>query len=298
MEFVRTRLKKEFIIDNLITVHYFEFAKHFVFNGERHDFWEFLYVDEGCVEVVAESNGFILSQGDIIFHKPNEFHSVSADRSTAPNVVVISFECNTDAMNYFENKIFSLGNTERDVLLKIVKQSREAFEEPLGDPEVNVLSRKDKTSFGSEQLIKNYLEILLIGIIRQGNENQHSKLSSATKERSDNETVMRLEELIRSDLRKNFSIGELCDYSKMSKTGLTGIFRDKFGTGVAEHLRNMKILEAKKLIREGTRNFSEISEELGYGSIHYFSRFFKKSVGCSPSEYAKSIKGRLENEEP
>ena len=37
-------------------------------------------------------------------------------------------------------------------------------------------------------------------------------------------------------------------------------------------------------------NFTQIAEHLGYTSIHYFSRQFKKVVGMTPSEYASSIK--------
>jgi len=52
----------------------------------------------------------------------------------------------------------------------------------------------------------------------------------------------------------------------------------------------MKIEAAKELIRTGQMNFTQISEKLGYTSIHYFSRQFKKVTGMTPSEYASSIK--------
>ena len=44
------------------------------------------------------------------------------------------------------------------------------------------------------------------------------------------------------------------------------------------------------MIRTGRMNFTQISETLGYTSIHYFSRQFKKIAGMTPSEYASSIK--------
>ena len=37
-------------------------------------------------------------------------------------------------------------------------------------------------------------------------------------------------------------------------------------------------------------NFTQIADALGYTSIHYFSRQFKKITGMTPSEYASSIK--------
>ena len=58
----------------------------------------------------------------------------------------------------------------------------------------------------------------------------------------------------------------------------------------------MKIDAARQLIRSRRLNFSQIADALGYTSVHYFSRQFKKVTGMSPSEYSASIK--LLSEEP
>ena len=60
--------------------------------------------------------------------------------------------------------------------------------------------------------------------------------------------------------------------------------------GVIEYFSLMKINIAKELIRTNRMNFTQISEHLGYTSIHYFSRQFKKITGMTPSEYVTSIK--------
>ena len=49
--FTYTTLKKEITIDQIVTIHYFELLKDYKFMGERHDFWEFLYVDKGTIIV-------------------------------------------------------------------------------------------------------------------------------------------------------------------------------------------------------------------------------------------------------
>ncbi|POO88627.1 AraC family transcriptional regulator, partial [Clostridium sp. 2-1] len=65
-EFTRTVLKKEIVVDDLVTVHYFEYTSDFFFPGETHDFWEFLYVDKGQLEVTADTTDYILKKGNII----------------------------------------------------------------------------------------------------------------------------------------------------------------------------------------------------------------------------------------
>ena len=67
------------------------------------------------------------------------------------------------------------------------------------------------------------------------------------------------------------------------------IYKINFGISIMELYNKMIIAEAKKLIREKNYSISQISDMLGYSSIHNFSRAFKKSVGHSPSAYSKSI---------
>lgn len=91
--YIATELRKVIDVQSIVTVHYFEYAKNYVFEGERHDFWELLYVDKGEVEVMADEVGYRLKRGEMIFHKPNEFHNVFANGVVAPNLVVVAFVC-------------------------------------------------------------------------------------------------------------------------------------------------------------------------------------------------------------
>jgi len=63
---------------------------------------------------------------------------------------------------------------------------------------------------------------------------------------------------------------------------------------IMEYFKQLKIKEAKVLIRENNHNFTEISEILGYNSIHYFSRIFKNETGMTLSEYDNSVKSLIE----
>ena len=152
-EFVATTLEQSIPIQKIVTVHYFEYAKDYVFEGERHDFWEILYVDKGEVEVMAGEVGYKLRQGEMIFHKPNEFHNVFANGVVAPNLVVVSFESNAPAMAYFEGKIIAAGEDERALFARIVREARDAFSSPLDDPSLTCLERASSHAFGSEQMI-------------------------------------------------------------------------------------------------------------------------------------------------
>lgn len=294
MKFVRTTLRKTFAIKSLISLHYFEFAKNFISNGESHDFWELLFVDKGEVEVMADTNGFNLKQGEIIFHKPNEFHSVWANKRIAPNLVVISFDCKSKSMEFFENKIFTLGDSERNILANIIKEGTDAFLPPLDNPDVNTLVKRTTSENCCEQLIEIYLELLLINIIRKGNNlDKQKRLSSSAKERSIDDLTNRLMNYLKDNIASNITFNQICHFSRMGKTQLATMFKEKVGIGVIEYFKAEKIEYAKKLIREEKYNLTEISEILGYSSIHCFSRHFKKVTAMAPSEYARSVISRM-----
>lgn len=294
MAYKSITLKDEFYISRIVTIHYYEFSKDFTFSGERHDFWEFLYVDEGQVEVSADESNFTLKQGEIIFHKPNELHSVWANRKTAPNAIVVCFECKSPSMKHFKNKIFSLGDAERSILANIMKESYSAFSSPLGDPDKNLLVRSVEQVFGCEQLIKAYLGILLVTLVRRGKDlSFKSRLSSTVREYNEKDIVLRIIEFMKRNISSNLSLEELCSFFNVGRTYLALTFKKRTGMGVIEYFRNMKIEQAKILVREGKYNLTEISEQLGYSSIHYFSRHFKKATGVTPTDYTRSVKVRV-----
>ena len=64
----------------------------FIFEGESHPFWELVYVKEGSVGISADERIYNMTEGDIIFHKPMEFHRIWATESTSPHICILTFE--------------------------------------------------------------------------------------------------------------------------------------------------------------------------------------------------------------
>ncbi len=293
MDYQKTLLKEEIIIKKIVSIHYFEYAKDYVFEGEKHDFWEFLYVDKGEVEVMAGDLGIKLKQGEIIFHKPNEFHNVWANGKVAPNLIVVSFECKSPAIKYYENKILGINDCEKQMLVNIITEAKEAYTSELDITHLNKLEKRREPLFGCEQLIKIYLEQLLISMVRKGRSvNSRSRLSTVVKERSDNDLLKRIDIFLNDNVTNNLTFDDVCRFSNLSRTSLKVLFKDRVGTGVMEYFKKLKIEAAKKMMREGEYNFTQISEILGYTSIHYFSRHFKNVTNMTPSQYVLSVKSK------
>lgn len=63
------------------------------------------------------------------------------------------------------------------------------------------------------------------------------------------------------------------------------IMRNATGTTVHKYLINYRIAVSKNLLGNTTMSIEEISAEVGFKNVSYFSNSFKKVVGCSPSTY-------------
>lgn len=299
MSYESIALNQELIIDKLYSMHYFEYMNDFVFDGETHDFWEFLCVDKGEVSVTADDREYQLKKGDIIFHRPNEFHSVRCNGKSAPNLVVIAFECVSPAMNFFEQKQLVINEHEQNLLGKIIQESRRTFEGRLDNPYQTKLIISDSAPFGGEHLIRNYIEQLLISLIRRYNfallpKEQLPGTTKLTAHNADNELYEKIIHYMEEHITENIAIEQLCKDTLIGRSKAQRLFHERHNCGVINYFSAMKITAAKELIRSNSMNFTQISEHLGYTSIHYFSRQFKKTTGMTPSEYATSIKGLSE----
>lgn len=276
-------------IEQILTLYYFEFSKEYSYTGEKHDFWELVYVDKGELEVAADYEGYKLKEGDIIFHKPNEFHNLWANGISAPNVLVISFVCHSPMMSFFENKIMRLASGERELLAKVLKEAKDVFHPNLGR-----LYKEDtrlvNPRIGAEQMMYIYLCQFLIRLIRDETLNvNQDRTNKSTQKKFEKAIVNDIIQFMNERIGDSLLMEDICKEFFLSKTYLKTIFKKETGYAVMYYFKMLKMKEAKKYIRERNLSFTQIAQKLGFDSIHYFSNSFKKQTGLCPSEYIRSI---------
>ncbi len=289
--FIRYGFDKVLNVEKLITVFYMEFSRDFVYNGEKHDFWEMVYIDRGEVLCTADKRRFVLKGGELTFHKPNEFHAIRAGENTAPNVSIITFECKSRAMHYFEGKIFRLSSEERALLSMLFREGLSAYQ--LVDKRNPLLQRLEKVEdppFGSSQMTKNLLEIFLISLHRNTDvlakrSRYHYKINGVDIPLQ----VKEILDLLEKNVYGSLTVEEIAKAVNKSVSTVKNLFALYREGGVIRYYNYLKIEEAKKLIREGKLNFTQIASLLQFDTPQYFSICFKRFVHMSPQEYKKSI---------
>lgn len=300
MTYVKTKLEKDIAVDSIITIHYFEYMKDFIFHGESHDFWEFLYVDKGSVLVQAGDSKFRLNTGDIIFHEPNEFHAMRSVGNESPNLVVMSFTSVSSAMDLFRRKSFTLTMEERTIISAILNAAREAFTTPLHIPSVEQVKLNRQAAFGAQQFVQLYLELFLLTVGRRlySRDSRPAAVDQVQEQifpvgRPDarNRYVHEIISYMQFHICEQLTLNQLCEHFSLSRSALTKLFHQEMGCGPMKYFSDLKIDRSKEMIRDGSWNLTEIAGFLSYSSLSYFSKQFKKATGMSPMEYATSVKG-------
>ena len=287
LKYIKSKITNFININKIVTIHYYELDKDFGYSGESHNFWEMVYVDSGSVIINANEKQSVLKQGEIIFHKPNEFHTLYADKKTASNVFVISFECSSEAMQFFNEKTMTVPSNLKKHIGHIIEEYNETFL-PMSLDDVK-LTFKENPPIGSQQMIKTYLEQLLILLIRYEQSTKHLRLFPS-KESMENHLVSQIMKHIDANIYSKISVSEICHSLNYSRAYLSKIFKQETEYTIMEYILRQKIKTAKKLIREKNMNFTQISDKLCFDNPHYFSRVFKRVTNMTPSDYKKSAK--------
>lgn len=275
-------------IDGFHTVYYFEFGKNFSHTPEKHDFWEMVYVDKGRIVALTDGIGCSLEQGQVIFHQPGEVHAHISDKHVANNMLVITFTSKSPVMDYFKRKTFSLDKTSKTLLRLFTEEAKDALGGLPGDYKSSKPLDFSKERFGSSQLMKSHLTEFLIKLARGGDGGRisYGEESRGIAKSSITELVA---EYMLENISASLSLDDICRKFFIGKSSLCEIFGEYTGMGPMEYYRDLKITEAKRLLREDNLSVSQITDKLGYSGIHSFSRAFKNATGFSPTQYKRSI---------
>lgn len=289
MEFKLKDFKTDVNVTRMANIHYFEFVKKYHTFEDKHPFRELVYVDSGSIRV--ESDGFkgTLYSKQLLIHKSGETHSLSCFENSAPNVIIIGFECACEKLDIFSEKASVLSSEQIKLLTDVIREGRTVFMPPYDVPNIKDMKKREDFPFGADQMLKLKLETFLIELIRSADtpeENENYVTNDSKTEEIYNYITSNYSEKIRLD--------DLCFLFGTNKTTICKNFKAMYGDTVVDYLNKLRIKQAKRLMRESDLNLTQLSSRVGFTSIHYFSKMFKLLENQSPSEYMKTIKSKLD----
>lgn len=290
MDFELKRIEREFELVGFHSLYYYQFDKNFSHVPEKHDFWEMIYIDAGTIDAITDGLGETITQGQVLFNKPNELHAHISNGKVSNNMLVISFTSHSPAMSFFDRKLFTLDKTQKMLLNLFMNEAKIALGEICGEYENKNPIDFTNAPFGSVQLLECYFIEFLIALKRSNDEAVRIVTKTESTLGLARSAISGLiADYLKAHVYENVSLKDLCQKFYMGKTQLCTIFSTYMEKGPIEYFLDLKIEEAKRLLREEKLSVSKVSDLLCYSSIHAFSRAFKNAVGVSPSDYRRDI---------
>ena len=282
MEFKLQSFSTPLRVTRIANIHYFEFTRQYHTESDSHNFYELLHVEKGSLSVSSENYSGTLTDNQLIIHKPNERHYLECNESGSPNVVIIGFECNAPELGRFSDVPITLQPAHRNMLSRILTEGMAVYEPPYDIPTME-MKKRESFPYGADQLIQIHLEAFLIALVRDfPNPHNIPAHNVGTGKISD------IYDYISEHHTEKLSLHDLCFIFGTNKTSLCRNFKEEYGETVLNHINSLRVRDAKNLLREQKLSITQISEILGFTSIHYFCRLFKKETGMTPKEYASA----------
>ena len=127
--------------------------------------------------------------------------------------------------------------------------------------------------FGNPEETEHLLGCLLAVLERRSRTQAYSALTG------------KIVEYLHQNFRKNVTLEQIGRVTFFSPVYCDAVFKKDTGSTILSYVLALRIQEAKRLLLEEDLDMSRIAEAVGFHSGNYFSRLFKKRVGCTPSAY-------------
>ena len=281
-KFINRKYIKNLIkIECLYSAFESNYSPDFYFGGEFHQAWEMVYIITGSVGSSGDNRIYHLNEGDIIFHKPMEFHRIWAVDNIKPHLFVMSFYPAGKLPKMFENGVFTLNDAQKEKLFELLNflKKYSSYENKTGSVTYFLVDWEREDFL---QNVANRLEGFLLSV------SDHEKKANTKQEDTSKKTQLykKIVTVLTENIYSNITISEIAKRCNVSVSQLKRVFVSKSHIGIHKYYLRLKIAEAMKLFAEGL-TVGEVAEQLEFSSSNYFSEVFKKETGITPTEYKK-----------
>lgn len=240
----------------------------------RHSFFHYIYCLSGHTSVTVNHTSFLTGVRTLVLVPPETDHSILG-LDTACSIDV-KFSCSgawQQELLRLPYILPALGDYE-DCLLRTI------FEEAVGKHE------------NFDELINLRLYELLILLLRRQHQDQNpwQEVSAYHFPVDTDPQIKQILNLIEERICLPLRIADLAMELGYNKNYFQGFFKERVGINPSTYINQRKVAQARKLMLYSHMNVTEISQYLGFQSIHYFSRLFKQLTGMTPTEYIRRSK--------
>ena len=111
--------------------------------------------------------------------------------------------------------------------------------------------------------------------------------------RHQDEDIIQVQLWLNQHFNKSFQLSDLAKNFDMSTRNFNRRFKAATGKTPLHYLQELRISQARELLKSSNLSISDIAERVGYQDIAHFSSLYKNITQATPSHYRKSVRGKL-----
>ena len=248
------------------TGYYFTYEKGRVLNE-----YQIHYITEGEGVYENKIGKYKILPGSLLFTKPGDWHRFKPKKSSGWVEQYVGFS------GHIAHQI--LGGpwfTEKNAVVPV------GFREDIIDTYYKIFQYVKEEKPGYQQVSAGMV-IKLLGLI-------------VSVDKQKDFTGKRVEKIIqnacftiRENVESEIDFQSFAEENNIGYSYFRKMFKKYTGVPPVQYHLDLKLLRAKEMLLYTDKSIKEISFELGFQSIYYFSRIFKQKLGGSPTEIRSSI---------
>jgi AraC family transcriptional regulator of arabinose operon len=143
-----------------------------------------------------------------------------------------------------------------------------------------LLAMKDNTGPYQSDLQYNRLEEIII----------HAKKYSFKKDtKRPDQRIKHACEYMQNHVEYKFSVEDVASACNLSPSRMAHLFKEHMGVSLKSWSSNLRLQQARKKLLNSNDSVSQIARQVGYDDPSQFTKYFKKSLGCSPRSFRQSF---------
>ena len=298
---IETKMGNTFNVEALISIlHKMRLSLHWPTTpdygtGVKYDFWQLLYMESGEYTCQIEGDSpILLRQGQLLICEPGKLRfSYEVETAVAS---FINIRCASPKLKRMKNRIFTLSEEEQEMVCYILTKGTEIFKRI---PENEIYAGQQPLAGTADyqlQAFKNRIELLLISLYEHCDWEEKAFARQNQMNYYEQQMCI-IVDYMKAHLGENLSVEDICAYTGFSVSTIKRIFHRQVQCGAIHYFLKLKINESIRLLNETELTITQISEMLGFSSVHYFSKIFKRFMGVSPRRYGEPDTSRPAPEE-
>ncbi len=272
-------LPRMFTVRAVVTAEDAVRPEDFYFNGELHDFWELVYIVDGSAGITADERVFILNRGQMVFHKPMEFHRIWSVNHRPLHILILTFCADGEGMAFFHNRVLRPEQEQVQQLHEIVKKSAEIIK---CAEAAEIDKNMPQPEHHSTHTAAAALELLFLGLMETERSDIHLQRPKSS------EVYKKIVRTMEQHYHEALTLGQLAALCGLSVSGLKKIFHKFSDKSVMAYMTGLKMRYAMQWLKEGV-SAAEISDRLGYSDPNYFYVVFKRETGLTPGAFRRGL---------